>query len=75
MQVFLYMSNYKVKSSRAILKRFKITSSGKCLRRKACRSHLLRKKTAQRKQKLRKVVNLKYMDYILLKFNILHGRK
>lgn len=65
------MSKYKMKSSKAILKRFKITANGKCLRRQACRSHLLQKKTSQHKQKLRKVVNLKYVDYMLLKSKIL----
>ena len=69
------MPNYKLKSSRAILKRFKITASGKCLRHQACRSHLLQKKTSQRKRKLRKVVSLKYVDYISLRSKILYGRK
>ena len=61
------MSKYKLKSSRAVLKRFKVTSSGKCLRHKANRSHLLQKKTAVRKQKLRKVVKVKSVDLPLLK--------
>jgi len=65
------MSKYKLKSSRAIIKRFKITSSGKCLRHKACRSHLLQKKTSNRKRKLRKVVQLKYVDYLSLKFKVI----
>jgi len=65
------MSKYKLKSSRAILKRFKVTSSGKCLRHKSCRSHLLQKKTANRKRKLRKVVELKYVDYLSLKFKVI----
>lgn len=62
------MSKYKLKSSRAILKRFKVTSSGKCLRHKANRSHLLQKKTAARKQKLRKVVKVQSADLSLLKY-------
>ena len=61
------MRKYKLKSSRAILKRFKKTSTGKYLRHKACRSHLLQKKTSSRKQKLRKVVAVKYVDSALLK--------
>lgn len=65
------MSRYKLKSSRAILKRFKVTSSGKFLRHKACRSHLLQKKTAKHKQHLRKVVKVKYADYLRLKYQIL----
>ena len=65
------MSKYKLKSSRAILKRFKITSKGKCLRHKACRNHLLQKKNSKRKQNLRKIVKLKSADYVLLKSKIL----
>lgn len=65
------MSKYKVKSSKAILKRFKVTAAGKCLRHKACRSHLLQKKTSKRKQQLRKVVSVKHVDRKLLKFKIL----
>ena len=61
------MSKYKLKSSKAILKRFKKTANGKYLRHKACRSHLLQKKTSTHKQKLRKVLNVKHVDYSLLK--------
>ena len=61
------MSKYRLKSSRAILKRFKITSRGKCLRHKANRNHLLQKKASLRKQKLRKVVGVKFVDLPLLK--------
>lgn len=65
------MSKYKLKSSRAVLKRFKITSRGKCLRHKANRSHLLQKKTSICKQKLRKVVQVKFVDLSLLKSKFL----
>ena len=65
------MSKYKLKSSRAILKRFKITSRGKCLRHKANRSHLLQKKTAAHKQKLRRVVKVQSVDLPLLKSTFL----
>ncbi len=68
----MYMFKYKLKSSRAIVKRFKITPSGKCLRHKACRSHLLYKKTSKHKRQLRKVVNVSYMDFPLLKGKILN---
>ena len=61
------MYKYKLKSSRAILKRFKKTGNGKYLRHKACRSHLMQKKTGTRKQKLRRVIKVKYVDYPLLK--------
>lgn len=56
------MSNYKLKSSSSILKRFKITRTGKLLRHKACRNHLLQKKSSKHKQKLRRVVKVKYVD-------------
>nr|QVY58249.1 50S ribosomal protein L35 [Eucheuma denticulatum] len=52
----------KVKTSKSIKKRFHITSSGKLLRHKASRSHLLQKKTSQRKQKLRKIVSVNVKD-------------
>ena len=65
------MYKYKLKSSKSVLKRFKVTVNGKCLRHRACRSHLLQKKTSTRKQKLRRVVQLKYADYLLLKSVIL----
>ena len=61
------MCKYKLKSSKAILKRFKKTGTGKYIRHKACRSHLLQKKTSTHKQKLRKAVKVKDADYALLK--------
>lgn len=45
---------YKLKTNRSIKKRFKFTSSGKLIKRKACKSHLLQKKSSNRKRKLRK---------------------
>lgn len=65
------MSKYRIKSSSAILKRFKVTSTGKYLRHKAGRSHLLQKKTAKRKQFLRKIATVKCSDRILLKCKLL----
>nr|YP_009391872.1 ribosomal protein L35 [Acrosorium ciliolatum]ARW60016.1 ribosomal protein L35 [Acrosorium ciliolatum] len=46
---------YKLKTIKSIKKRFKITSNGKLIRHKSNRSHLLQKKTSQRKRKLRQV--------------------
>ncbi|MGB9696111.1 MAG: 50S ribosomal protein L35 [Ignavibacteria bacterium] len=43
----------KMKSNRAAVKRFKPTASGKLKREKAYRSHILTKKSAKRKRKLR----------------------
>jgi large subunit ribosomal protein L35 len=65
------MSKYKLKSSKSILKRFKITATGKLVRHRACRSHLLCKKTSQHKQKLRKAVVVKYVDAISLRPKII----
>jgi large subunit ribosomal protein L35 len=42
-----------MKSNRAAVKRFKPTASGKLKREKAYRSHILTKKSAKRKRKLR----------------------
>nr|QCI08917.1 ribosomal protein L35 [Wrangelia sp.] len=53
---------YKLKTSRSIAKRFKITSSGKLLKRKASRSHLLQKKSSKRKQNLRRVSHVCMQD-------------
>lgn len=46
----------KLKSSKSIKKRFKITSNENVIRKKAGRSHLLEKKSATSKQKKRKTV-------------------
>ena len=45
--------NNKAKSSRSVTKRFKATATGKLLRRRPFRQHLLTKKHPLRKQKLR----------------------
>ena len=42
----------KMKTDRGAAKRFKITGSGKILRRKAFRSHLLEKKSSVRTRRL-----------------------
>lgn len=52
----------KLKTSKSISKRFKLTSQSKLLRRKAARSHLLQKKTSKRKQDLRRVVQVNLQD-------------
>jgi len=44
----------KLKSNRAARKRFRKTATGKFVRRKAYKSHILTKKTSKRKRKLRK---------------------
>ncbi|MGI6106750.1 MAG: 50S ribosomal protein L35 [Lachnospiraceae bacterium] len=44
----------KVKTNRAAAKRFKKTGTGKLMRMKAYKSHILTKKTTKRKRNLRK---------------------
>jgi large subunit ribosomal protein L35 len=44
----------KMKSNRGAAKRFKKTASGKIKRKRAFKAHLLTKKNASRKRKLRK---------------------
>lgn len=44
----------KLKTRRAIAKRFKVTKKGKILRRRGFKSHLLSHKSKKRKRKLRR---------------------
>ncbi len=60
----------KLKTSRAAAKRFKKTGTGKLMRMKAYKSHILTKKSTKRKRNLRKatvtdVANAKVMKRIL----------
>ena len=60
----------KMKTKRAAAKRFKKTGTGKIMRNKAYKSHILTKKTTKRKRNLRKAVevdatNAKMMKRIL----------
>jgi len=48
----------KLKTKRAAAKRFKVTGTGKIVRRKAYASHILTKKSAKRKRNLRKAALL-----------------
>jgi len=52
----------KTKTNRAMAKRTKRTSSGKYLREKAFRSHILTSKTRKRKRQLRKAAVLDKTD-------------
>nr|ARW64169.1 ribosomal protein L35 [Chondria sp. (in: red algae)] len=61
---------YKLKTSKSISKRFKISSSGKILKHSSSRSHLLQKKNSKRKRRLRKVTNVNYCDCYGLNKNI-----
>ena len=60
----------KIKTCRAAAKRFKKTGTGKIMRNKAYKSHILTKKTTKRKRNLRKATmtdstNSKVMKKIL----------
>ncbi len=52
----------KTKTNRAMAKRIKRTSTGKYLREKAYRSHILTSKTQKRKRQLRKAAVLDKTD-------------
>nr|YP_009399939.1 ribosomal protein L35 [Tolypiocladia glomerulata]ARW69758.1 ribosomal protein L35 [Tolypiocladia glomerulata] len=53
---------YKLKTSKSINKRFKMTSTSKLLKRSSCKSHLLQKKSSNRKRKLRKTQKVSFSD-------------
>nr|QCI04881.1 ribosomal protein L35 [Bornetia secundiflora] len=53
---------YKLKTVKAVKKRFKVTSKGKLLKSRPYRSHLLQKKNSKRKQQLRKVLLVSSRD-------------
>lgn len=60
----------KMKTSRSAAKRFKVTGTGKLIRNKAYKRHILTKKSAKTKRNLRKAVvtdatNVKNMKKIL----------
>ena len=60
----------KMKTSRAAAKRFKVTGTGKLVRHKAYKSHILTKKSTKRKRNLRKATvadetNVKNMKKIM----------
>ena len=60
----------KMKTSRAAAKRFKVSGTGKLIRNKAYKSHILTKKSTKRKRSLRQstvtdITNEKNMKKIL----------
>ena len=57
------MTHYKYKIRSAVKKRFSFTKRGKLLRKKANLSHLLEKKSSQRKHSLSKRKQVKTGDY------------
>jgi len=53
----------KIKTRRAAAKRFRVTGSGKIVRHKAYKSHILTKKSAKRKKNLRQSTLVDKSDY------------
>ena len=53
----------KNKTRRAAVKRFKVTGSGKVMRRKAYKGHLTAKKSPNRKRRLRKPAEVSQTVY------------
>ena len=54
---------YKMKTHKASAKRFRVTGSGKIVRRCAGKQHLLSKKNAKRRKRLSKMVQVNKSDY------------
>ncbi|KAI3444059.1 hypothetical protein Pfo_000724 [Paulownia fortunei] len=54
---------YKMKTHKASAKRFRVSGSGKIMRRRAGKQHLLRKKNAKRRLRLSKMVQVDRSDY------------
>ncbi len=52
----------KIKTHKGAAKRFKVTSSGKILRVKAYKGHILTKKSAERKRRLGKMQEVSSSD-------------
>jgi large subunit ribosomal protein L35 len=52
----------KMKTHKSSAKRYKVSSSGKIIRSKAYKSHILTKKTAKRKRNLRKDTTVSSAD-------------
>ena len=53
----------KMKTHRGAAKRFKLTGTGKILREKAYKSHILTKKNAKRKRRLGQETEVSAADY------------
>lgn len=52
----------KMKTKRSAAKRFKLTGSGKLMRRKAFKSHILTKKSRKRKRRLSEMADVDLSD-------------
>ncbi|XP_047308548.1 50S ribosomal protein L35, chloroplastic-like [Impatiens glandulifera] len=54
---------YKMKTHKASAKRFRVTGTGKIMRRRAGKQHLLRKKNTKRRVRLSKMLQVDRSDY------------
>jgi large subunit ribosomal protein L35 len=61
------MAKVKAKTRKSILKRFKITKTGKILRRICGQDHYLAKKSSKKKRQMRKMVPLTKSEAKLIK--------
>nr|YP_009541847.1 ribosomal protein L35 [Neogoniolithon spectabile]AYR06056.1 ribosomal protein L35 [Neogoniolithon spectabile] len=61
---------YKLKSSKSISKRFKLSASGKLMRYPAGHNHLLQKKKSKSKRQLRKISQISTYEYKVIKSKI-----
>lgn len=57
----------KLKTRKAVAKRYKVTGTGNFLRRHAFKGHLLRKKSNKQKRKLSQVLCVKPSDKIIIR--------
>jgi large subunit ribosomal protein L35 len=53
----------KLKTHKGVAKRFRVTATGKIVRRRAAKSHLLTKKTRSKKYALKKAIVLSPADH------------
>ena len=60
----------KMKTHKGTAKRFRVTGSGKIMRAKAFKSHILTKKSQKRKRNFRKETELSAADTTVVKSNL-----
>jgi large subunit ribosomal protein L35 len=60
----------KMKTHRGSAKRFRVTGSGKIMRAKAFKSHILTKKSQKRKRNFRKETEMATADYKVVQRNL-----
>nr|YP_009391666.1 ribosomal protein L35 [Laurenciella marilzae]ARW59810.1 ribosomal protein L35 [Laurenciella marilzae] len=61
---------YKLKTTKSVSKRFKVSSNGKFLKHYSCKSHLLQKKSSKRKRKLCRTTGISYSDKYSLNYTL-----